>query len=75
MSSIVLNEDQAKLLVNASGPVEFRDPSGNLLVRIDVPPPEEVAEVRRRIDDHHDPDPLSHEMSVDDEYLMEGDFE
>jgi uncharacterized protein YmfQ (DUF2313 family) len=49
MSEVILTEDQARIVVQAGGPVVVRDPSGKELGRIEPKlPPEEIAELKRR---------------------------
>lgn len=51
MSHIVLSEEQLRVFTAATGPVELRDPRGNVLTSVPPPPTseEEIAEARRRL--------------------------
>jgi hypothetical protein len=51
MSHIILSDEQFRVFTAATGPVELRDPRGNVLASVPPPPisEEEVAEARRRL--------------------------
>jgi hypothetical protein len=49
MQSIVLTDDQARVLAAANGPVELRDERGAILARVNVPNQDEIAEARRSL--------------------------
>ena len=49
MSLIVLSDEQARVLMQADGPVELRDERGHLLASVPVWSQDEIAEARRRL--------------------------
>ena len=51
MAQIILSDDQARAVENATDAVEIRDQHGNLLGYVSPPPSNaEIAEARRRLD-------------------------
>jgi hypothetical protein len=49
MPSIVLNDEQVRVLTQSREPVELRDEQGNLLACLPVWSDDEIAEARRRL--------------------------
>jgi hypothetical protein len=49
MPQIVLTDEQARVLADATETVELRNPEGHLIARLTVPFEDEIAEARRRL--------------------------